>query len=80
MGKKVKNDVMKIKLDYSKVPNYVDKGDYENHMTNIKWGTGVQRPKKGKGSYKRNQKHKVQSYKYEDGLFLFPFTSVGIFI
>lgn len=65
MSKKKQKMSIPLKIDQTKIPNFTQVGDYENHMNNIKWGNGVQQPKKGKGSYQRKSKHKKVSYQDE---------------
>lgn len=60
MSKK-KNKLMEavtIRVDMTKVRMFTEKGDYENYMNGIRCGNTVHRPKKGKGSYIRQPKHR----------------------
>lgn len=63
MSKKKKAlHTMTIKVDQSKVKTFTEKGDYEKHVDSIKWGNGVHKAKKGKGSFTRKEKHKKRTF------------------
>ena len=57
-----KREVLTIKVDVSKVPRFIEKGDYENYVNSIKVGNSIHRPKKGKGSYVRKPKHPKKAW------------------
>lgn len=57
-NKKRKIETMTIKVDVSKLKIFDTGEEYRQHIDNIKWGNGIHKPKKGKGSYTRKQKYK----------------------
>ena len=42
-----------------KSKKFTEKGDFEAYLQSIRVGNTVHATKKGKGSYRRNEKHKI---------------------
>lgn len=58
LKKKCKEMSFTTKVNMAKIPLFTEKDDFEKYMNSIRCGNTVHKPKKGKGSYKRNKKHK----------------------
>lgn len=48
----------KVKTDYTGLHLFTEPGEFEGYKQSLAWGTGVIKPKKGRGSYTRKSKYK----------------------
>lgn len=55
---KIKKEVIKLKGGY--VPTKIT--DIDKTLQEINRGVGIHRPQKGKGSYKRKEKHRTKNF------------------